>query len=54
MPANDPGKLSRQEAVDILAYIFAYNRYPSGAADLPIQAEFLNLIKIVPPKITGH
>jgi mono/diheme cytochrome c family protein len=50
MPANDPGKLNRQEASDILAYILSFNKYPTGDKELPKEAEILSQIKIVAPK----
>src|SRR5262245_37893807 len=50
MPANNPGALSRQETVDVLAYIFRFNMYPVGKTELPRETEFLNQIKIKPPQ----
>lgn len=35
MPANTPGIMSRQQVVDVLAYIFSRNGMPSGGAELP-------------------
>jgi len=50
MPANNPGKLSRQESADILAYILSVNKYPAGDKELPKESEILSQIKIVAPK----
>lgn len=35
MPANTPGIMSRQQVVDVLAYIFSRNGMPPGSAELP-------------------
>ena len=34
MPANDPGKLTRQQAADILAYMLQVGKFPAGQAEL--------------------
>jgi mono/diheme cytochrome c family protein len=34
MPANDPGKLTRQESTDIAAYILQVGKFPAGQAEL--------------------
>jgi mono/diheme cytochrome c family protein len=34
MPANDPGHLMPQQAVDLVAYILQVGRFPAGPADL--------------------
>lgn len=41
MPANTPGIMSRQQVVDVLAYIFARNGMPAGQAELPRQSTVL-------------
>jgi mono/diheme cytochrome c family protein len=38
MPANLPGIMSRQQVVDVLAYIFRRNGMPPGSAELPRQS----------------
>jgi len=38
MPANMPGIMSRQQVVDVLAYIFSRNGMPAGSAELPRQS----------------
>ena len=45
MPADRPGTLSRQKNSDILAYIFAANRFPAGGGELSTQSEVLKQIK---------
>jgi quinoprotein glucose dehydrogenase len=46
MPANNPGHLTRQQNADILAYVFAFNKFPAGTAELPVQGEILKQIRI--------
>lgn len=45
MPQNSPGKLSRQENADILAYALSVNKFPAGKTELSRQAEFLKEIR---------
>jgi hypothetical protein len=45
MPQGDPGRLSRQQNADILAFIFSANKFPVGKADLDRETEVLKLIK---------
>jgi mono/diheme cytochrome c family protein len=45
MPQDDPGKLSRQQNADILAFIFSVNKFPVGKTDLDRETEVLKLIK---------
>ena len=35
MPADRPGSLSRQEDVDVIAYILRFNQFPVGTEELP-------------------
>jgi mono/diheme cytochrome c family protein len=44
MPVDKPSSLSRQQTADLLAYVFSVNKFPVGKAELPRQAEMLNLI----------
>ena len=46
MPADNPGKLSREMNADILSYILSMNRFPAGASELPRQTEYLKQIRI--------
>lgn len=50
MPANNPGSLSRQQNVDIVAYLLKFDKYPAGQTELPALTEALKGIKIVPLK----
>jgi mono/diheme cytochrome c family protein len=46
MPQNDPGKLSRAQNADVIAYMLAANRFPEGKAELDKQTEVLQQIRI--------
>lgn len=49
MPEDAPGSLQRQEYVDVVAYIFSLNGFPTGSAELvPDDAE-LKKVKIDAP-----
>ena len=50
MPLDKPATLSRQQTADVLTYIFSFNKIPAGKAELPRQAEMLNLIQFKAPK----
>ena len=45
MPADSPGKLSREKVADILAHILSVNQFPAGSMELPRQSEVLKEIK---------
>ena len=45
MPADNPGKLSRQQNADILASILKFDTYPAGSSELPTQTEALQRIR---------
>ncbi len=45
MPQNDPGKLSRQQNADVLAYILSRNKFPAGKTELGRETEVLNQIR---------
>lgn len=45
MPQNAPGKLSRQQNADILAYTLSANKFPPGKTELSRQTEFLKEIR---------
>jgi len=47
MPADRPGQLSPQVNVDILSYILQYNKFPSGATELPADVAALKNIRFV-------
>ena len=44
MPQNAPGKLSRQQNADILAYVLSFNKFPAGKTELYRQSEMLKEI----------
>lgn len=46
MPLDDPGRLSEQEYVDIVAYLFKLNGYPAGQTALTPARERLKQIRI--------
>lgn len=46
MPQDNPGRITRQQKIEILAYILSVNKFPSGNTDLPRQPELLKLIRI--------
>jgi S-disulfanyl-L-cysteine oxidoreductase SoxD len=46
MPQDAPGRLSRQQNADLLAYILQENGYPAGDHDLPITREMLDPIRV--------
>jgi hypothetical protein len=50
MPDGDPGKLSRQQNADVVAYILKVSKYPAGKTELPSQTEVLKQIRFEPPK----
>ena len=46
MPLNKPGSLARNVNCDILAYIFSFNKFPSGKTELPHDTPTLKQIRI--------
>ena len=53
MPLDDPGRLSTQEYVDIVAYLFKLNGYPAGTIALTPDREGLKQLRIEPKSETG-
>jgi mono/diheme cytochrome c family protein len=45
MPADQPGKLSREQNADILAFLLTSNGFPAGQKDLPTDATALEKIR---------
>lgn len=45
MPQTTPGKLSRQQNADILAFLLSINKFPSGKTELYRQSEMLKEIR---------
>ncbi len=50
MPPDNPGKISREQYVDIVSAILNANGFPMGKAELESKTEVLKLIKIEPKK----
>ncbi|HEY7338560.1 MAG TPA: cytochrome c [Bryobacteraceae bacterium] len=48
MPADSPGKLTREQDADVLAYILSFNQFPAGKSELVRQTEALKEIRIEP------
>ena len=46
MPKNDPGSLSDQEYVDVLAYLLRLNKTPAGRSELPADSVVMQGIRI--------
>ena len=46
MPANDPGKLTRQQSTDLVSHMLQVGKYPAGQADLAVDETTLKLITI--------
>jgi hypothetical protein len=49
MPENDPGKLTREQSADLVAYILQAGKFPAGQAALSAEEAALNLITIPAP-----
>jgi len=45
MPLDRPGALSRQENVDVVAYILRFDQFPAGKDELPRDAQTLKRIQ---------
>ena len=50
MPADAPGSLSRADIADVMAFIFAKDKFPAGTSELPSASEQLKQIKILSQK----
>ena len=46
MPADRPGKLTREQDADILAYMLSVSEFPAGKVELEHQTEVLKQIRI--------
>src|SRR5215831_243701 len=53
MPQNAPGSLSGAQNADILAFVLASNKFPSGTSELPKDGMILKSIKFEAKK-SGH
>lgn len=45
MPQTSPGRLTRQQNADILAFMFSINKFPAGKTELYKQSEMLKEIR---------
>jgi S-disulfanyl-L-cysteine oxidoreductase SoxD len=45
MPQDDPGRLSRQQDADVLAFILSVNKFPAGKSELARETEPLKQIR---------
>ena len=50
MPDDDPGALAREEYADLIAYIFAVNKFPTGTTEIGTSIEPLKQIQILASK----
>jgi quinoprotein glucose dehydrogenase len=50
MPLDGPGVLSRQQVVDVIAFVLNANKFPAGETELPRQAEILGQIMFLSTK----
>lgn len=50
MPLDKPGRLTRQQNVDVIAYLLKSNEWPVGATELPPEPGTLKQIKIAATK----
>jgi S-disulfanyl-L-cysteine oxidoreductase SoxD len=41
MPQDDPGTLSPQQTVDLVAFLLSFNKFPAGKSELPPQNDVL-------------
>jgi S-disulfanyl-L-cysteine oxidoreductase SoxD len=46
MPPNAPAKVNRDAKADIVAFILAFNKFPTGKDALPSRTEMLKMIRI--------
>jgi cytochrome c len=46
MPQRNPGSLSRETTVDVIAYILSANKYPAGPQELPRDTPSLKEIRM--------
>jgi mono/diheme cytochrome c family protein len=50
MPDDDPGSLAREEYADLVAYVLAVNKFPTGDVEIGTSIEPLKTIQIVATK----
>ncbi len=45
MPLNGPGRLTRQQDADVLAFMLSTNKFPAGKTEIYRQSEMLKEIR---------
>jgi mono/diheme cytochrome c family protein len=50
MPDDDPGSLPREQYADLIAYILAVNKFPTGASEIGTAIEPLKQIQMLATK----
>jgi hypothetical protein len=53
MPPDNPKTVTREQQVDVLAYLLKMNTYPAGSSELPHGAEQLKAITFEPKAKPG-
>jgi len=51
MPADRPGRLTREQDADILAFLLSASEFPAGTSELERQTEVLKQIRIEPKSV---
>ena len=46
MPADNPGKLTREQDADVLAFMLSMNQFPAGQTELDHRTEILKQIRL--------
>jgi len=50
MPADNPGRLKREQVADLVSFILNFNKYPTSQKELGTESEALKAIKITAVK----
>ena len=50
MPLDRPGKLTRQQNADVIAFVLRANAWPGGTTELPAESSALKQIRILATK----
>ena len=50
MPDDDPGSLAKEEYADLVAYILAVNKFPTGSTEIGTAIDPLRQVQIVATK----
>ena len=54
MPLSAPGRLTRQQGADVLAFMLSINKFPAGKTELYRQSEMLKEIRFETKKPTAR